>query len=80
MELNRKNALLMAAAMTGLVAGTAARSQAAPVTGNAQAQVTTRQASPTMGKIAIATPAFATEDKHSCKGKNDCKGQGGCKG
>ena len=79
MELNKKNALLMAAAMTGLAAGTAARGSAVPLTDNAQRQVMTRQANSTMGKLAVTAPAFAAEDKHSCKGKNDCKGQGGCK-
>jgi hypothetical protein len=78
MEL-KKNALLMAAAMTGLVAGTAARSTAAPLTSNTQRQVAIRQANSSMGKLAVTTVAFAAEDKHSCKGKNDCKGQGGCK-
>jgi hypothetical protein len=79
MQLNKKNALIMAAAMTGLVAGTAARSNAAPLADNTQGQVTVKQSNAAMGKIAVAKPVFAAEDKHSCKGKNDCKGQGGCK-
>lgn len=79
MELNKKNALLMAAAMTGLMAGTAARGTATPVTGNSQTVVGVKQANSSIGKLALRTVAFAAEDKHSCKGKNDCKGQGGCK-
>ena|SRR5947209_754814 len=79
MQLNNKRALLMAAAMTGLVTGTAARGNTASPTETAQKQLTTRKANSSMGKLALAATVFAAQDKHSCKGKNDCKGQGGCK-
>ncbi len=65
------NALLLTAALSGLIGGTTVAAQSvhsATVNGN------------TMG--AKATLRYAGADKlpkHSCKGKNDCKGQGGCK-
>ncbi|MBV9766759.1 MAG: hypothetical protein JOZ48_18080 [Acidobacteriaceae bacterium] len=76
MEL-KKNSLLMAAAVAGLLTGTAGRTSAAP-TGGTQA-TSTVQAKASAGKISVAKVSFAAEDKHSCKGKNDCKGKGGCK-
>ena len=78
MEL-KKNSLLMAAAVAGLVAGTADRMSAAPTGGHARTGATVQAAKASAGKISLAKVSFAAEDKHSCKGKNDCKGQGGCK-
>jgi hypothetical protein len=70
---NSLNALLLTAALTGLVGGTMA---AAQPTGNGAAKTTS-------AKAATAGVRLAGMDqdkpKHSCKGKNDCKGQGGCK-
>ena len=65
------NALLLSAALTGLVGGTMAAAQ--PAThGTGQ-----------NGAKATAGVRLTAQDtapaKHSCKGKNDCKGQGGCK-
>ena len=77
MEL-KKNSLLMAAAVAGLLTGTAGRTSAAPTGGNTQV-TSTVQAKASAGKISVAKVSFAAEDKHSCKGKNDCKGKGGCK-
>jgi hypothetical protein len=66
------NALLLSAALTGLIGGTTAASAAAisPSSHNG----------PTV-KAAKAGLRYTGQDttKHSCKGKNDCKGQGGCK-
>jgi hypothetical protein len=65
------NALLLTAALSGLIGGTTVAAQSihsATANGN------------TIG--AKATLRYAGADKtpkHSCKGKNDCKGQGGCK-
>jgi hypothetical protein len=68
------NALLLTAALTGLVGGAAVAS-AQPVSGGAsQSQVT--KASAAGVKV---TGMDQDKSKHSCKGKNDCKGQGGCK-
>ena len=62
---NTTKSLVLAAACSGLLGGTAVRLSAQP-TGTPHAGVA----------IAQDAPAPA---KHSCKGKNDCKGQGGGK-
>jgi hypothetical protein len=70
---NSLNALLLSAALSGLVGGTMAAAQS---TNNSPSN-------PTVTKSAIAGFKLTGQDKdkgkHSCKGKNDCKGQGGCK-
>ncbi|HEX4320566.1 MAG TPA: hypothetical protein VHZ52_06665 [Acidobacteriaceae bacterium] len=63
------NALLLSAALTGLVGGTMAAAQ--PAANGSQNNVKAVQSGVRM--VAQST------DKHSCKGKNDCKGKGGCK-
>ena len=66
------NALLLSAALTGLIGGTTAAAQ-------------TSTTNPANGVTANAVNAGLHYSnnygvaKHSCKGKNDCKGQGGCK-
>ena len=70
---NQLNALLLSAALTGLVGGTSVAANAAT------------QPSPTNHSAKIMKAGLrysgtnADTSKHSCKGKNDCKGQGGCK-
>ena len=68
---NQLNALLLTAALSGLIGGTSLAAQTASQ-GSAK--------SPTV-KMAKAGLRYTAQDqtKHSCKGKNDCKGQGGCK-
>jgi len=70
---NHLNALLLTAALSGLIGGTSIAAQAANQ-GAAKA--------PSV-KAAKAGLRYTAQDKdsskHSCKGKNDCKGQGGCK-
>lgn len=69
---NQFNALLLSAALSGLIGGTVAAHAATPGT--------TAKAS--TAKLAKAGLRYTSDDqpaKHSCKGKNDCKGQGGCK-
>jgi hypothetical protein len=71
---NSLNALLLTAALSGLVGGT---SVAAAQTASAS-QPTTKVSA----KVLKAGYNFGGQDtpaKHSCKGKNSCKGQGGCK-
>lgn len=63
---NSTKSLALAAAMTGLLGGTAVRMNAQPVNGNGAAVVSA-------GVMAQSTDM----PKHACKGKNDCKGQGG---
>jgi hypothetical protein len=66
--------LFAAAAMTGLLAGSAARAAAVPAAGR-----------PGLTKATVTSTAagvrLAADDKgkHDCKGKNACKGEGGCK-
>ena len=70
---NQLNALLLTAALSGLVGGTVAAHAATPGSTTANS-----------GKVVKAGLRYsgfnaANADKHSCKGKNDCKGTGGCK-
>jgi hypothetical protein len=68
---NQLNALLLTAALSGLIGGTT-------VAANAQSSSN----GTTTVKAAKAGLRYTNQDKpakHSCKGKNDCKGQGGCK-
>lgn len=64
-------ALLLTAAVTGMLNGAALRAQTASMN-NHTSQVSSISAG-------TALDAQDTGDKHSCKGKNDCKGKGGCK-
>jgi hypothetical protein len=72
---NQLNALLLTAALSGLVGGTSVAAQAA----------TPQPSSPAAAKLSAAKAGlrYTAQDKdtskHSCKGKNDCKGKGGCK-
>jgi len=66
------NALLLTAALSGLMGGTTV---AAQVTAHQSANGTTVKAA----KAGLRYVQDKQPAKHSCKGKNDCKGQGGCK-
>jgi hypothetical protein len=68
---NQFNALLLTAALTGLIGGTVAAHAATSGTTAKNSSV----------KAVKAGLRYTSQDttKHSCKGKNDCKGQGGCK-
>jgi multimeric flavodoxin WrbA len=65
---NHMNALLLTAALSGLVGGTAVAAQAA-TPGTAKA---------TQAKVGLRYVKDTPPAKHSCKGKNSCKGTGGC--
>jgi hypothetical protein len=69
---NQFNALLLTAALTGLMGGTVAAHAA--TTG-----ATAKNGSAKVAKAGLRYTAADNADKHSCKGKNDCKGTGGCK-
>ena len=72
--------MMIAAAVSGLLGGTAARLQAAPTpVSHSGLSVKASATNTAAGKISIAKASMFADDKHSCKGKNDCKGQGGCK-
>jgi hypothetical protein len=69
---NQLNALLLTAALSGLIGGTSVAAHAA-----------SQGSKVNNAKAAKAGLRYTAQDKdtskHSCKGKNDCKGQGGCK-
>lgn len=68
------NALLLSAALTGMMGGSTLAAQASP--SNSGADGATVKAM----KASLRMSDSDNPDKHSCKGKNDCKGHGGCKG
>jgi hypothetical protein len=70
MTKNQINALLLTAALSGLVGGTSVAAKAA-TSGSNHTGVT--------AGMMLAAQDQNPPAKHSCKGKNDCKGQGGCK-
>ena len=67
--LNNAKTMLATVAITGLMAGAAARAHVTSNTG------TPNSLSFSAGQLADDSDA----GKHDCKGKNTCKGQGGCK-
>ena len=71
MTSSKLNALLLTAALSGLIGGTSVAAQAA----TPRFQRRQRQG----GEGRDAAGQSDSTAKHSCKGKNDCKGQGGCK-
>jgi hypothetical protein len=71
---NQFNAMLLTAALSGLMGGTTVAAHAA-----APAGTTVKAANSTMAKVGLRYTGTDQPAKHSCKGKNDCKGQGGCK-
>ena len=71
MTKNQMTAMLLTAALSGLVGGTSVAAKAA-TSGMAKVSGTT-------AGLMFASQDQAPAAKHSCKGKNDCKGTGGCK-
>ena len=70
--MNHKQTLtIAAAALSGMLAGSAARAAVVPTTTG----VTGHNLTSTAGQKAIPLD----DATHDCKGKNSCKGQGGCK-
>ena len=68
---NKLNALLLTAALSGLIGGTSVAAQAARQGPSAN--------SVKAAKAGLRLTSADKPPKHSCKGNNDCKGQGGCK-
>jgi hypothetical protein len=66
------NAMLLTAALSGLIGGTT-------VAAHAATQTSSNGATVKAAKIGLRLTDSDKPPKHSCKGKNDCKGQGGCK-
>ena len=69
---------IAAAALSGLLMGTAARAATVtvPTTSSRQQSI---QKSVDAGQKAVALADDDKAKKHDCAGKNDCKGKGGCK-
>ena len=76
MKNTKMKALLLSAAMTGLLAG--ANAATTPVNNSSNSQTSVKSANSATVLLAKAD-GDTDKDKHSCKGKNDCKGKGGCK-
>lgn len=72
MKTHTVSTLALAAAVAGLLGGTAIRLEAQ----SPAAQTSTASAS---AGVLVAQSDPKPLPKHSCKGKNDCKGQGGGK-
>jgi hypothetical protein len=77
---NSMRTMMITAAVSGLLGGTAARLQAAPASVSSEDSAKISATKANAGKVSFAkTSPDDQSSKHSCKGKNDCKGQGGCK-
>ncbi len=68
---NSFKAMMLSAAVSGMLSGSTPSLHAASLHNGAQQ----------LGQAALSSSAMQDQDKdkHACKGKNDCKGQGGCK-
>lgn len=69
---NSFKAMMLSAAVSGLLSGSTTSLHAASLHHGAQQ----------LGQAALSSSSMMQDqdkDKHACKGKNDCKGQGGCK-
>ncbi len=70
---------LAAAALTGLLAGSASRAMASTVPARAGDSSSVRAKLLTGSHQAVGLDDTSKDDKHSCKGANACQGKGGCK-
>ncbi len=73
--------MFAAAAMGGLIAGSATLVSASTSTGARSSFNASPNSPRTMvSNVKVGAKAVALDgDKHDCKGMNDCKGKGGCK-
>jgi hypothetical protein len=72
--------ILMAAAISGIVAGAEGKSTANASPLGASSGQTLGDKHNCKGQNACKGQGGCKTDKHACKGQNACKGQGGCKG
>ena len=75
---NSLKTMMITAAVSGLLGGTAARLQAAQTTPAPDGATKMSASKLNTGKVSSSKVSHDDKDKHSCKGKNDCKGKGGC--
>lgn len=76
---NSLKSMMITAAVSGLLGGTAVRLEAAQTTPTQDRTAKASVRTPDTGKVSFSKVSYDDKDKHSCKGKNDCKGKGGCK-
>ena len=74
---NSIKTMMLTAAVSGLLGGTAARLQAAQTTPASEGTAKVSATKPNTGKVSFIRVSYDDKDKHSCKGKNDCKGEVG---
>jgi hypothetical protein len=72
--------MLIAAAISGIVAGAEGHSQMRASEGSVSNAQMLGDKHSCKGQNACKGQGGCKTDKHSCKGQNACKGQGGCKG
>jgi hypothetical protein len=72
--------MLIAAAVSGIVAGAEGQSQMRPSELGVSSAQMLGDKHGCKGQNACKGQGGCKSDTHSCKGKNACKGQGGCKG
>jgi len=78
--MKKSNILVAAAALSGLMAGTAARAAVVPSDSGASVVTPAVRSLAQQAGVRINMQAGPTTNPiHSCAGKNDCKGVGGCK-
>jgi len=71
---------LMAAAVSGIVAGAQSSGSAKSADLGNVSQATMLDKHACKGQNGCKGQGGCKTDKHACKGQNACKGQGGCKG
>ncbi len=72
--------MIAAAAMGGLIAGSATLVSASTSTGARSFDASSKAPRTMVSNARVGVKAVALDgDKHDCKGMNDCKGKGGCK-
>ena len=75
---NSVKTMMITAAVSGLLGGTATRLHAAQTTPAPDGTTKMSASKLITGKVSFTKVSYDDKDKHSCKGKNDCKGKGGC--
>ena len=74
----KKQSILAAAAMAGLVSGVALTGTGCASDTSGSASASSMHKHDCAGKNACKGQGGCKTAKHACKGQNECKGQGGC--
>ena len=75
---NKKQSILAAAAMAGLVGGVVLSSAGCATDKACSASSSSMHKHDCAGKNACKGQGGCKTAKHACKGQNECRGQGGC--